>query len=87
MKRMGLSEMPLSAALIVDDDDPVLADGDADVPAGPLQHVDRPGHLLDLDLDLAEIRLGEGGGGDQKCEERDDARVTHMCRYYPCRNT
>lgn len=47
--------------LIVDDERAVGTDGKADIPAGPFKHVDARRHRDRLDLDGAEVSLGEGG--------------------------
>ena len=43
--------------LIIDKQHTVFTYGNADVAAGPAQHVNGPGNLLHLDLDLGKITL------------------------------
>ena len=59
----GLDLVRQRRVLAVDHEDAVGAGRDADVAAGAGQHLDAFGELLGLDLDLAEILLGDGGEG------------------------
>ena len=64
--------------LVVDDDDAVLAGRDADVAARTGQHVDRAGHRLGLDLDLAEVLvLGKRGSGEEERSEENSLAHGH----------
>ena len=50
--------------LIVDEEDTVVSDRDADVAATPDEHVDALGHVYDLDLYVIEVLLGESAGDE-----------------------
>lgn len=51
----GLNLFGQRGALVVNQQDAVIADGSADVSASAFEHVDIAGDFADLDLDLAEV--------------------------------
>ncbi len=66
--------------LVVDDDDAVVADRDADVAAGAGEHVHGAGDLRHLDLDLAEVLLGEERTVAAKTKNERSIRFAHGAR-------
>ena len=73
--------------LVVDQEDAVVADRDADVAARALQHVEAVGQLGRLDLDLAPVavlgRRGQGQQGEGPGEREGSADHEHLQAAHP----
>jgi len=61
--------------LIIDDQQPIVPHRHPDVPTFPLQHVNVPSHMNDLDFDFRPVALlgeGEERHQDHRCHGRED---------------
>src|SRR3954471_16536547 len=66
------------SVLIINDDDAILANRRADIPARSLQQINVAGNLADLDLNFAEILVlsDEQGGGSYQ-SKREQTKLAH----------